>query len=185
MTPEDQDRFPPETAALEDGRKAVIRPLRTADADALADFYASIPLEDYRFYCPHPLDRANAERNAKNADSPFEVVIVIETPKGKIGGYAWYRWKKDTDAESVFGICLRRDVQRLGGGRALMTRVLEIAWGLGPPVMTLTVQLANPRAVSLYRRMGFEIVKQDMRTPDASCGFQPEPQYHMQRRVRS
>ncbi|MFC1451950.1 GNAT family N-acetyltransferase [Verrucomicrobiota bacterium] len=184
MTPEDRQRFPPTTVALKDGWKGVIRPLRATDADALVDFYASIPREDFRFYAPHPLDRANAERNAKNADSPFEVVVVLETPKGKIGGYAWYRWKKETDTESVFGICLRRRHQGLGAGRALMTRLAGIARDLGPPVMTLTVQLANSRAVSLYRQMGFEVVKQDMRAPGASCGFPPEPQYHMELRVR-
>jgi hypothetical protein len=46
----------------------------------LADFYASVPREDYRFYCPHPLDAAHARQKAARADDPNFVCVVAEGP---------------------------------------------------------------------------------------------------------
>ena len=48
--------------------------------------------------------------------------------------------------------------------------------------MSLTVQKANPRAVALYQKMGFEIVREQMRNQVEE--FPPEPEYYMERKVR-
>ncbi|HOS44150.1 MAG TPA: GNAT family N-acetyltransferase, partial [Armatimonadota bacterium] len=137
MTPEQLAHYPAITVTLTHGAAGVIRPLAPEDAEALAAFYAAVPREDLRFYCPHPLDRAHALRNAANAYRPTEVVLVLETGGG-IGGYAWYRWRAG-DEKSGFGICIGRACQGRGAGRLLMTRLLEIAKTIGPPVMGLTV----------------------------------------------
>ena len=65
-----------------------------------------------------------------------------------------------------------------------MTRLAQIAEKVGPPVMTLTVQEANPRAVALYQSMGFSIVRAQIRQEMEGHGFPPEPEYLMERRVR-
>ncbi len=83
---------------------------------------------------------------------------------------------------STFGICISRDCQGSGAGRALMTRLLDIAREVGPPIMTLTVQHANPRAVALYRAMGFTPVREQLR--EVKFGFPEEPEYCMERPVR-
>jgi len=84
-----------------------------------------------------------------------------------------------------FGICIGRDLQGRGVGRALMVRLAEVAESVGPPVMQLTVQLANARAVALYRSMGFRVVREQMRAnDDAGYGFPPEPEYLMERETR-
>ncbi|HHX42069.1 MAG TPA: GNAT family N-acetyltransferase [Armatimonadetes bacterium] len=185
MQEETMERFPPRRTALKNGSEATVRPLLPEDAEALAAFYASVPLEDIRFYCPHPLDRAHALANAERAFSPLEVVLVLETEPGCIAGYAWYRWKAPNAERSTFGICVGRSVQGAGAGRALMTRLLEIAAEVGPPVMCLTVQKANPRAVALYQSMGFKIVREQMRGPKADGLFPPEPEYAMERVTRT
>jgi len=64
-----------------------------------------------------------------------------------------------------------------------MARLLEIAQQVGPPVMGLTVQLANERALRLYRGMGFEVVREQM-SDSSAYGFDPEPEYYMERLVR-
>lgn len=184
MTPEDRNRFPSQTVTLADGRVVAIRTLAAGDGPALADFYAAVPLADIRFYCPYPLTREQAFRNAAQADSPLAVVLVMETADGAIGGYAWCRWPGPDAEESVFGICIRPDFRRQGAGRVLMTRLLEIAGAVGPPVMALTVQLANRAAVALYRRMGFAVVREQMREHRPEYGFPPEPEYVMERTVR-
>mgnify|MGYP001583934987 CR=1 FL=1 len=180
MTPEQQKRFPPAPATLKDGTTVTLRPLLPDDGERLGDFYESIPRTDIRFYCPHPLTREKARENAGKALSPCEAVLVMETAGGEIGGYAWFRWQEGAGL-SHFGICVRRGFQENGAGGALMARLLELAQEIGPPVMALTVQKANTRAVALYMKMGFRIVREQMRGPMAIAGFPPEPEYYMER----
>jgi len=184
MTPADQERFPPLPVTLKNGIEAVIRALSVDDGERLADFYDAVPSEDYRFYCPHPLDREHALKNAELALSPLRVVLVLQTPEDEIGGYAWYRWPNEQAERSGFGICIRRDCQGLGVGKALTARLMEIAESVGPPVMRLTVQKANERALALYRNNGFQVVREQMRAAVMPNGFPPEPEYVMERRVR-
>lgn len=176
MTPQDCQRYPPVPVTLKKGQSAVIRPLDPGDAEDLAAFYAAIPRPDIRFYNPHPLTREMALKNAAAAFSPCEAVLVLAVETG-IGGYAWYRWTQGAPA-SGFGICIRSDFKGSGAGRALMTRLLEIARTVGPPVMRLTVQKANSRAFALYSSMGFQVVREQM--VGARAEFEAEPEYVME-----
>ena len=181
MKPEDQRRFSPVSKMLKDSRRVTVRLLSRGDGEKLADFYASILREDYRFYHPHLLDREHALAKASRADDDANVILVGQTDDARIGGYAWYTWKPNDD-HSVFGICLRRELQGCGMGRLLMERLFEIARELGPAKMTLTVLVANTHAVALYKRMGFHIVREGM--CERRCGTPPEPQCWMERRMR-
>lgn len=183
MRPEDQERFPPVPATLRGGRTGTLRFLRATDAAALGEFYVNLPPIAARYYWPHPLTRENGEKWAvEQADSPFCVTLVLEPPEGGIGGYAWYRWRGEDAPDSVFGICVREDYQGCGAGRALMERLLHVAETVGPPLMVLTCQHANVRAVQLYQKLGFRIVKEGM--VGARREFAAEPQYWMERPCR-
>ncbi|MHB9026918.1 MAG: GNAT family N-acetyltransferase [Armatimonadota bacterium] len=186
MIREDAERFPPVPATLKNGVIGIIRPLSLADGEVLAAFYASIPTKIKRFYFPHPLDREHALRNAAKAESPLEVVLILKVPGGKLVGYAWYRWDDAGAERSTFGICLAPGYQGLGAGSQLMARLLEIAREVGPPTMSLAVQVENPRALALYRKMGFDVVR-DMRLehhPSSPCRSKSEYYYYMERRAR-
>ena len=171
-------RFEPVHVVLRDGRAATVRPLTRDDGPRLGDFYVQVPAADFRFYCPHPLTREEALTKAAQAEAPAFVCLVLELADASIGGYAWYRWREATAERSGFGICIRRDVQGSGAGQALMTHLLKLAETIGPPRMGLTVQKANPRAVALYRQMGFTVVREQVRARDN------EPEYYMERAVR-
>ena len=82
----------------------------------------------------------------------------------EIYGEGWYTWKESnttarpkaghSTSESVastFGLCVNTDFQGTGAGRALISRVLDVAeqTGYGPPIMSLTVQDINKRAWEL------------------------------------
>jgi len=181
MTQEDQDRFPPLSITLRNGAAATIRALQPGDGSALGDFFEAVPRRDVRFYCPYPLTREQAGKNAAAAGSPCEVVLVLDQAGNGIGGYAWFRWQAGAE-RSTFGICIRPGLQGCGAGKALMTRLLEIARQVGPPVMGLTVQKANGRAVELYQKTGFCIIRDQVR--GAFAEFPAEPEYFMERRAR-
>ena len=184
MTPETMTHYPPLAVTLQDGSPVVLRPLQPTDGEALTALYAGMPREDARFYGSCLRGRELALAKVALAESPCEVVLVLETPDGGIGGYARYRWEREQAEKSHFGICISRPYQSAGAGRALMTRLLEIARTIGPPVMCLTVQLANVRAVKLYTRMGFQVVREQMCQRDPSSEWLPEPEYYMEQRIR-
>lgn len=183
MTPETLALFPPVAATLKNGARARIRALAADDGEALAAVYASLPMDSLRFYGPALHGRERALQVAADAGSPSAVVLVLEVDDG-LGGYAWYSWKNESDDRSHFGICIGASWQSQGAGTALLTRLLTIAKTVGPPVMSLTVQLANTRAVKLYTRLGFRIVREQLchRPPDSP--WEPEPEYYMELRVR-
>lgn len=159
---------------LRNGSKVTVRPLSIDDSSRLGDFYESIPPQDFHFYSPHGLTRENAEKRANMALSPNFVCLVLETEDKTIAGYAWYAWENNTSRESIFGICIRPSYQGIGAGRLLMERLLEAAKTSGPGIMSLTVQLANKRAVALYSDMGFKIIREQLREADN------EPEYYME-----
>ena len=184
MTPADSARFESVRLQLKNATWVELRWLQLGDEQRLGDFYASVPRADYRFYRCQPLGRELAKEIAAKADSATAVhLLAVDPATAAIVGYAWYTWDHPDAAQSVFGICLRPSHQGTGLGKALMTQLLAAAKVVGPPLMTLTVQLANPRAVHLYQQMGFDVVREQMRngTPD----FPPEPEYYMERRVRT
>lgn len=182
MRIQDRERFPEKTVTLRDGTTACLRFLGHDDGASLAALYENLSEKAMRFYWPHLLDREHALANASRADSPAEVVLVLAMPDASLGGYAWYRWRDADSPVSGFGICVAEAYRGLGIGRLLMERLLEIARDIGPPVMTLTCQHANFRAVNLYLKMGFRIVKEGMTGPRRQ--WPAEPQYWMERPVR-
>jgi len=178
MKAEDHRQFGGARVQLRNGTAVTVRPLAPDDAEALGDFYESVPPEDNRFYCPHPLTRPWARKIADDADDPFFICLVMEDGHGRIVGYAWTRRTDETSDRSNFGICIRRGFQGAGAGQALMTRLLEIARHSGPPVIGLTVQVANTSALALYEKMGFRIVRRQLRASD------DEPEYYMELDLR-
>ncbi len=169
----DSETFKPVEASLKNNIKVVVRPLGPEDGPALGDFYEAVPKEDFHYYCPHPLTREKAMEKAGHSQQPNLVCLVIEMDQGEIGGYAWYRWKSPEAERSGFGMCIRRNFQNLGVGKALLGHILEIAARRGPAIITLTVQKSNPRAVALYKKMGFQIVRDQVRNDR-------EPEFYME-----
>jgi len=184
MTPEHYTNYSPLAVTLRDGRSAWVRPVAPDDLEALMTFYAEIPREDLRFYYPHPMTHEYASRNTERALSPLCVALVLTLPDGRIVGYSSYEWADMGDAYSLFGLCIARECQGVGAGRLLMEHLLTFARQYGPPVMALTVQLANTRAVSLYRSMGFQVMREQMVAHDSSLDFADEPEYYMECNVR-
>lgn len=177
MNPEDALAFPARPVELKNRQQVTLRLLARTDGEALAAFYASVPPEDNRFYSPHPLTQAEAMKKAALADEPRFVCLVGVAENDVIAGYSWYAWYADDCHASTFGICIRRDFQGTGLARALMADLMEIAARIGPAVMSLTVQKANPRGVELYRKMGFQVVREQLREQDG------EPEYYMERNL--
>mgnify|MGYP000117906041 CR=1 FL=1 len=184
MKPADIEKFGNIATELANGEIVIIRPLQKTDGNALASFYASVPREDFRFYCPHPLDDKHAAENTSKAESPCEIVLIAENAQKEIAGYAWLRWQNENSDCSTFGICIRRTYQGRGLGQSLMSELFKIGKKIAPPVVHLTVQKANAKGFNLYSKMGFKIIKEQIRPANFQPGLQAEPEYMMELRLR-
>jgi len=184
MKKTDRSSFKEQKMSLPDGQYIKIRPLNVGDGRALSEFYSTVPEEDFRFYCPHPLDEQHATQNAEKADSPTEIVLVAEAHDNSICGYAWLRWEKTDSPCSTFGICISRSCQGHGLGRALMTCLFETARGIAPQIVHLTVQKANAKGLKLYISMGFKVIKEQVRPAGFQPGLKAEPEYLMEMQLK-
>jgi ribosomal protein S18 acetylase RimI-like enzyme len=88
-------------------------------------------------------------------------------------GAAWYRrFTKDAPgygfvSEDIpeVSIAVDREYRGLGIGRALMVTLIDMARESDIPMLSLSVDSANVRALGLYERLGFRIVGGDEQNP--------------------
>ncbi|MHC4885502.1 MAG: GNAT family N-acetyltransferase [Planctomycetota bacterium] len=183
MDPKKAAVFTPFETELKNGRTLTVRLLEACDAEPFVEFYGAIPAEDNRYYigadgCTPEKARARADR----AESPVEVCLVLDGGDGRIYGEAWYSWKDEENAKSTFGICISRELQGQGAGKGIMSALMDLSAKVGPEIMTLTVQKENERAADLYQKLGFKIIKEQIRPARKDC---PElPEYYMERQTR-
>lgn len=89
--------------------------------------------------------------------------LVAETEE-KIVGAVWVRIMNDyghvDDETPSFAISLYEEYRHLGIGTALMKAMLRLLKGKGYKQASLSVQKAN-YAVDMYRKVGFEVVKEN------------------------
>ena len=83
-------------------------------------------------------------------------MVVVEKPGDRVVGYIIY-WHVREDVQ-VNNIAVHPDFRRRGIGEALMRHVIEKVRANGATFMTLEVRPSNAAAVTLYQRLGFEVL---------------------------
>lgn len=82
--------------------------------------------------------------------------ICLESVSGKSVGTIALVQSGNRGRVATFGVI--PSFQRRGIGSLLMERAIDQAWRLGIRVIDLTVRVENPRAISFYRRFGFQTI---------------------------
>lgn len=83
-------------------------------------------------------------------------LVVVRKPSDKVIGYIIY-WHIREDVQ-VNNIAVHPDFRGKGIGEALMRHVIEKVRRNGATFMTLEVRLSNAAAVTLYKKLGFDIL---------------------------
>ncbi|MGA2533485.1 MAG: ribosomal protein S18-alanine N-acetyltransferase [Candidatus Aminicenantales bacterium] len=83
-------------------------------------------------------------------------LVVVRKPSDKVIGYIIY-WHIREDVQ-VNNIAVHPDFRGKGIGEALMRHVIEKVRKNGATFMTLEVRLSNAAAVTLYKKLGFDIL---------------------------
>jgi ribosomal-protein-alanine N-acetyltransferase len=83
-------------------------------------------------------------------------LVVLRKPSDKVIGYIIY-WHIREDVQ-VNNIAVHPDFRGKGIGEALMRHVIDRVRKNGATFMTLEVRLSNAAAVTLYKKLGFDIL---------------------------
>ena len=150
------------TVLLRGGVELLVRNVVASDARALRDIMQRTHAEtDYLLSYPdeQSVDEEQEARSlaeTERSDNEVELVAVVD---GKIVGSAGVTAvgsRRKVAHRARFGISVLQEYWGMGIGRVLMDACIDSARRAGYSELELEVVADNERAVSLYRRAGFE-----------------------------
>lgn len=142
-----------------------IREIRENEYPALSDFlYEAIFIPEGMEKPPKSIiEQPELQMYVADFGKEDDWCLVAET-KEKIVGAVWVRIMNDyghvDDETPSFAISLYEGYRHLGIGTALMRTMLQLLKDKGYKQTSLSVQKAN-YAVNMYRKLGFEVVKEN------------------------
>lgn len=151
-----------ETVLLKGGVELLVRNAVASDARALRDIMQRTHAEtDYLLSYPDE-QGTDVEREARSlaeaerSDNEVELVAVVDGRIVGSAGVAAVGGRRKVVHRARFGISVLTEHWGMGIGRVLMEASIDCARRAGYTQLELEVVAGNERALSLYRRAGFE-----------------------------
>ena len=130
------------------------------EANRIVDFFerSNIPAVTKTFRAfDLSAEQANWIANYDGKDSYFLAMVNGESADGKIAGFGMLRgWDEGYSIPSL-GLFVSPQHQGKGVGKAIMKHLTEVAIQRDCPRIRLTVDVANERAVALYKAQNYEV----------------------------
>ena len=167
------------TVVLEGGVELLVRNAVASDARALRETTQLTHAEtDYLLSYPDE-QSADDEQEARSLEetecssNELELVAIIDGQIVGSAGVSAVRSRRKVAHRARFGISILKEYWGMGIGRVLMETSIDCARKAGYTQLELEVVADNERAVSLYRRAGFEEFGRNPRGyKSASAGYQ-------------
>lgn len=143
-----------------------VRPYRsTTDFRAILDCQCDLYETNFpRFTCTSQFLAEQATRLRQVQRRPYEHAIFVLDYRGEMAGFIWMAMRMDL--QGIFGsvdqVYLKPPYRGQGHGRRLMEAAHEHLTTLGVETARLYVTENNTQAVSLYRRMGYRVIRLEM-----------------------
>lgn len=168
-----------ETVLLKGGVELLVRNAVASDARALRDIMQRTHAEtDYLLSYPDE-QSADDEQEARSlveterSDNEVELVAIVDGWIVGSAGIAAVGGRRKVVHRARFGISVLKEHWGMGIGRVLMEASIDCARQAGYTQLELEVVADNQRAVSLYRRAGFEEYGRNPRGyRSAAAGYQ-------------
>mgnify|MGYP002744379263 FL=1 len=151
-----------ETVLLKGGVELLVRNAVASDARALRDIMQRTHAEtDYLLSYPDEQgsddeQEARALAEMERSDDEVELVAVVDRKIVGSAGVTAVGNRRKVGHRARFGISILTEHWGMGIGRVLMEASIDCARRVGYTQLELEVVADNERAVSLYRRAGFE-----------------------------
>ena len=167
------------TVLLTGGTELLVRNAVASDARALRDVMQRTHSEtDYLLSYPDEQSvddeqEACSLEETERSGNEVELVAVIDGRIVGSAGVSAVRSRRKVAHRACFGISILKEYWGMGIGRVLMEASIDCARQAGYTQLELEVVVDNERAVSLYRRAGFEEFGRNPRGyRSASSGYQ-------------
>ena len=150
------------TVLLADGQELLVRNAVASDARALGDIMQRTHAEsDYLLSYPdeQSVDEEQEARSLAETERSNNEVELVAIVDGRIVGSAGVEAvgsRRKVAHRARFGISILKEYWGMGTGRVLMESCIDCARRAGYTQLELEVVADNERALSLYRRAGFE-----------------------------
>jgi acetyltransferase len=151
-----------ETIQLDDGRRFVLRPLRTDDLDALRRAFLRLtPKEiEYRFFYRSRELPASVQAQVRGLDPARDAAFVVDDT-GEIRAVADLHVDQSDAREAEFGLIVGKAVSGHGIGARLMRTLLAEARRRELTTLRGCVRADNVRMLNLCRDLGATITRSD------------------------
>jgi len=133
-----------------------VRPVGHGDGPLLQRFNAGLSPATRRLFLPHAYDSATLERAIERAAAGDDRTY-LALDGGTVAGY-FFLWEFRA-AVPVLGIGIADAYHGQGLGEAFMKILIADARATGRDGIELTTVPGNERAFALYRKMGFEHIR--------------------------
>lgn len=142
-----------------DQKRFLLRPIKPADAALYPEFLARVSAEDMRLRFLVPTSTLSHETLIRLSQLDYDrdiAFIAIDDKDGSLAGVV--RYTADPDHHSAeFGLLVRSDLQGIGLGTSLLSRLIEYATSDGLKELVGNILLENATMMDLVRRFGFEV----------------------------
>jgi GNAT superfamily N-acetyltransferase len=148
-----------EVVLLGDGTQLVLRPMEPCDRDGLVDLFARLSAESRfrRFFSPKAALTTREIVYFLNVDHvDHEAIAAFEDPDGAILGVARYVIYSEQPRVADVALEVADDVQALGIGTALASRIVRRARENDVVLLTATTLRVNHAARRLAQARGFQ-----------------------------
>ena len=136
-----------------------IRPLTTADADAIADIYAYYVLHTTATFDTEPPRSWEDVIMKLPFDGTYPAFVCVAD--GVVAGYCYaHPWKERSAYRYTLEttVYLRPDHTRRGYGRILMERLIDACRDQGYHALVACITVPNEASTALHERLGFRRV---------------------------
>lgn len=151
-----------ENITLKNGKTALLRNGEAADGDAVFIVFTQIHAEtDFLLTYPDensfdPEQEAAFLHEKTDSQNEIEILAIVDDKIVGTAGISAIGTKVKIRHRAEFGISILREYWGLGLGKALTKACIQCAKDAGYTQLELNVVAENTKAISLYKKLGFE-----------------------------
>ena len=151
-----------ENITLKNGKTALLRNGEAADGDAVFIVFNQIHAEtDFLLTYPDensfdPEQEAAFLHEKTDSQNEIEILAIVDDKIVGTAGISAIGTKVKIRHRAEFGISILREYWGLGLGKALTKACIQCAKDAGYTQLELNVGAENTKAISLYKKLGFE-----------------------------
>lgn len=154
---------------LNDGSRALLRPLNCKDNSDLVDLFARHSDEDLKFFHMNVRDRSLVASWADRPDYSKVLPLVAEVD-GHLVGDTILRFQKGPEAHiALVSIFISGEFRRRGLGTAMLRTLVDLARKCGLEQLQTEIPSSHVKPISAFKELGFEhyaTLPDHFKTPD-------------------